>query len=191
MFQTIKPALVIFAFLTILTGLLYPLLITGVAQGLFPWQANGSVITSAEGSAMGSVLIGQSFSEPQYFWGRLSATAGKPYNAATSGGSNYSVLNNALQEQVQARIDALHAADPDNILPVPVDLVTASASGLDPHISPAAAYYQVSRIARVRGLSEETIQALIQQHTEAPFLGIFGEPRVNVLMLNLALDLLQ
>jgi potassium-transporting ATPase KdpC subunit len=191
MFQTIKPALVIFAFLTILTGLLYPLLITGAAQGLFPYQANGSMITAADGSATGSVLIGQSFSEPQYFWGRLSATAGKPYNAATSGGSNYSVLNNALQEQVQARIDALHAADPDNILPVPVDLVTASASGLDPHISPAAAYYQVSRIARVRGLSEETIQTLIQQNTEAPFLGIFGEPRVNVLMLNLALDLLQ
>jgi K+-transporting ATPase ATPase C chain len=191
MFQTIKPALVIFAFLTILTGLLYPLLITGAAQGLFPWQANGSVITSADGSATGSVLIGQPFSEPQYFWGRLSATAEKPYNAASSGGSNYSVLNHALQEQVQARIDALHAADPGNTLPVPVDLVTASASGLDPHISPAAAYYQVSRIARVRGLSEETIQALVQQHIEAPLLGIFGEPRVNVLILNLALDLLQ
>ena len=112
MFQTIKPALVIFVFLTILTGLLYPLLITGAAQGLFPWQANGSVITAADGSATGSELIGQSFSEPQYFWGRLSATAEKPYNAASSGGSNYSVLNNALQEQVQARIDALHAADP-------------------------------------------------------------------------------
>ena len=114
------------------------------------------MITAADGSATGSVLIGQSFSEPQYFWGRLSATAEKPYNAATSGGSNYSVLNDALQEQVQARIDALHAADPGNTLPMPVDLVTASASGLDPHISPAAAYYQVARIARVRGLSEET-----------------------------------
>jgi len=191
MFQTIKPALVIFAFLTILTGLLYPLLITGAAQGLFPYQANGSVITAADGSATGSVLIGQSFSEPQYFWGRLSATAGKPYNAVNSGGSNYNVLNAALQEQVQGRIDALHAADPGNILPVPVDLVTTSASGLDPHISPAAANYQVARIARVRGLSEETIQALVQQHIETPILGIFGEPRVNVLMLNLALDLLQ
>ena len=191
MFQTIKPALVIFAFLTILTGLLYPLLITGAAQGLFPRQANGSVISSADGSATGSVLIGQPFSEPQYFWGRLSATTEKPYNATSSGASNYSVLNNFFQVQVRARIDALQAADPGNTLPVPVDLVTASASGVDPHVSPAAAYYQVSRIARVRGLSEETIKALVQQYIEAPLLGVFGEPRVNVLMLNLALDLLQ
>jgi len=191
MHQTIKPALVIFAFFTILTGMLYPLLITGVAQGLFPRQANGSVITTADGGAAGSVLIGQPFSEPQYFWGRISATVEKPYNASASGGSNYSVLNDALVEQVQARIDALHAADPGNTLPIPVDLVTTSASGLDPHISPSAAFYQAARVARARKLSDERVRALVQQHIEMPFLGVFGEPRVNVLQLNLALDSLQ
>jgi len=191
MFQTIKPALVLFALFTILTGLFYPLLITAAAQGLFAWQANGSLVTASNGSEIGSALIGQPFNDPQYFWGRLSATAEKPYNAATSGGSNYSVLNDALQEQVQARINALHAADPGNKLPIPVDLVTASASGLDPHISPAAAYYQVARIARARGLREEQVQALVQEHIDAPFLGIVGESRVNVLLLNLALDSLQ
>lgn len=191
MFQAIRPVLVIFALLTILTGVLYPLLITGVAQLLFPWQANGSIITAADGRGNGSALIGQPFSDPKYFWGRLSVTAEKPYNAAASGGSNYSVLNEALKKQVQARIDALHAADPGNTFPIPVDLVTSSASGLDPQISPAAAYYQVSRIARARGLREEQVQALVQEHIDAPFLGVLGEPRVNVLLLNLALDSLQ
>jgi K+-transporting ATPase ATPase C chain len=191
MFQTIRPALVIFALLTILTGVLYPLLITGAAQVLFPWQANGSIVTAADSRSIGSALIGQSFSTPEYFWGRLSVTAERPYNAAASGGSNYSVLNEALQEQVEARINALHAADPGNALPIPVDLVTASASGLDPHISLAAAYYQVSRIARERSLSEEQVWILVQEHTETRFLNMFGEPRVNVLLLNLALDSLQ
>jgi len=191
MFQTIRPALVIFALLTILTGVLYPLLITGAAQVLFPWQANGSIVTAADGRGTGSALIGQTFSAPKYFWGRLSVTAEKPYNAAASGGSNYSVLNEALQEQVGARIDALHAADPGNALPIPVDLVTASASGLDPHISLAAAYYQVSRIAHERSLSEEQVWKLVEDHTESRFLNMFGEPRVNVLLLNLALDSLQ
>lgn len=191
MFQTIRPALVIFALLTILTGFLYPLLMTGVGQVLFPWQANGSMITAVDGSPIGSALIGQSFSDPRYFWGRLSATAERPYNSDTSGGSNFSVLNEALQEQVRARIDALHAADPGNAFPIPVDLVTASASGLDPHISPAAAYYQVPRIARERSLSEEQVRLLVQEHTETRILNMFGEPRVNVLLLNLALDSLQ
>ncbi len=191
MFKTIKPAFVIFAVLTVITGLLYPFLITGVAQVFFPWQANGSMVQGADGNAVGSMLIGQSFNDPQYFWGRLSATADRPYNAAISGGSNYSVLNHALLEQAQARIDALRAADPGNTLPIPVDLVTASASGLDPHISPAAAFYQAERVARARGLSKEQVRALIQQHIEAPFLGMLGEPRVNVLQLNLTLDALQ
>lgn len=191
MFQTIKPAMVIFTLLTILVGLLYPLLVTGAAQVLFPRQANGSLITAADGSATGSVLIGQPFSDPQYFWGRLSATTEKPYNAAASGGSNYSVLNDALLKQAQARIDALHAADPGNTLPIPADLVTASASGLDPHISPAAAFYQAARVARARGLSEEKVRALVSQHIEAPALGVFGKSRVNVLQLNLALNSLQ
>lgn len=191
MFQTIRPALVIFALLTILTGFLYPLLMTGVGQVLFPWRANGSMITAVDGSPIGSALIGQSFSDPRYFWGRLSATAERPYNSDTSGGSNFSVLNEALQEQVRARIDALHAADPGNSFPIPVDLVTASASGLDPHISPAAAYYQVPRIARERSLSEEQVRLLVQEHTETRILNMFGEPRVNVLLLNLALDSLQ
>jgi len=191
MFQTIKPALVLFALFTVLTGLFYPLLITAAAQGLFAWQANGSLVTASDGSEIGSALIGQSFSDPKYFWGRLSATPEKFYNAATSGGSNYSVLNDALRGKVRARIDALHAADPGKKLPIPVDLVTASASGLDPHISPAAAYYQVSRIARARGLREEQVQALVQEHIDGPFLSVLGEPRVNVLLLNLALDSLQ
>jgi len=187
----IKPVLVIFAFFVLLTGLLYPLLMTGVAQVIFPAQANGSLVTTSSGEPIGSMLIGQSFSAPEYFWGRLSATAEEPYNASASGGSNYSVLNPALQEQVQARMDALQAADPENTAPVPVDLVTASASGLDPHISPAAAYYQVPRVAQARGLSEEQVRALVLEHIEKPLLGIFGEPKVNVLLLNLALDSVQ
>lgn len=189
--RTIKTTLIIFVFFTILTGVIYPLLITGVSQVLFPNQANGSIIKASDGNKVGSSLIGQSFTSPKYFWGRLSATADSPYNAASSGGTNYSVQNDSLQKEVKVRIAALQTADPENNTPIPVDLVTSSASGLDPHISPAATYYQVPRIARERGLSEDKVQALVQKHIEAPFLGIFGEPRVNVLMLNLALDSLQ
>lgn len=191
MFRRIRPVFVVFAFFTILTGLIYPLLITGAAQLLFPWQANGSILQAANGNGVGSALIGQPFSDPRYFWGRLSDTTGEPYNASASGGSNFSVLNGALLKQVQERIDALRSVDPDNTEPVPVDLVTASASGLDPHISPAAAYYQVSRVARERNLAEESVRSLVEESIETPFLGLLGEPRVNVLKLNLALDSLQ
>lgn len=191
MFRTIKVAATIFAFFTILIGVAYPLFVTGIAQTAFPAQANGSLIISQNGHIVGSNLIGQTFVDPGYFWGRLSATVGMPNNAATSGGSNYSILNTALLKQAQTRIDALRAADPGNINPIPVDLVTASASGLDPHISPAAAYFQAERIARVRGLTEAQVMNLIAQNTEKPVLGIFGEPRVNVLLLNLALDSVQ
>lgn len=191
MLRTIKTTLLIFVIFTFLTGVIYPLLITGVAQVLFPNQANGSIIKAADGSAVGSALIGQSFTSPNYFWVRLSATSSYPYNAAASGGTAYSVQNELLEEAVAARVDALRQADPTNTAQIPVDLVTASSSGLDPHISPAAAYYQVPRVARERGLSEDTVQTLVQQHVEAPFLGIFGEARVNVLKLNLALDSLQ
>lgn len=191
MFQPIKASLAIFALLAVLTGILYPLLITAAAQTLFPWRAGGSLITSANGQTVGSALIGQPFGDPKYFWGRLSATPVQPYNASASGGSNYSVLNEVLLQQAVQRITALHDADPGNTLPIPVDLVTASASGLDPHISPAAAAYQIGRVARIRGLKEEELRVLIQQNTEQPFLRLFGEPRVNVLRLNIALDLLQ
>ncbi len=187
----IKPALIFMGLFTVATGLVYPALITGASQLLFSSQANGSLIFTADGSPVGSELIGQSFDSPEYFWGRLSATAEKPYNAAASGGSNYSVLNDSLKEAAQARIDALKAADPANALPIPVDLVTASGSGLDPHISPASAYYQAARIARVRGLTIEQVNDLIGRHVEQPLLGIFGESRVNVLRLNLELDKLQ
>ncbi|HML39865.1 MAG TPA: potassium-transporting ATPase subunit KdpC [Bellilinea sp.] len=188
MFRTIKTSLVIFAFFNVLTGLAYPLAMTGLAQLLFPTQANGSLTPDSDGSMAGSALIGQNFDAPRYFWGRLSAIS---HNAATSGGTNYSTLNEALVEQAQKRIDALHAADPVNTAPVPVDLVTASASGLDPHISPAAANYQAARVARERGLDEAQVRALIAQYTEQPMLGIFGEARVNVFLLNLALDSVQ
>lgn len=188
MARLIRTALVIFAFFALLTGLVYPLLMTGIAQVIFPAQANGSLVTSADGRPAGSALIGQPFDDPGYFWGRLSATAGGPYHGSTSGGSNYSVLNDALVEQAQARIAALRAADPGNTANIPVDLVTASGSGLDPHISPAAAYYQAARVARARGLSEEQVRKLIAEHIEPPLLGIIGEARVNVLLLNLALD---
>jgi K+-transporting ATPase ATPase C chain len=183
----LRPALVSLAALTLITGLLYPLVVTGVAQVLFPRQANGSLIL-IDGKPVGSSLIGQPFDAPKYFWGRPSATSPFPYNAAASSGSNLGPTNDALMKAVQARIDALKTSDPDNPLPLPVDLVTASGSGLDPHISPAAAEYQVRRIARVRGLDETVVRRLVAQHTEGRQLGVLGEPRVNVLILNLALD---
>lgn len=183
----LRPALVALTALTLITGFLYPLVITGIAQILFPRQANGSLIL-IDGKPVGSSLIGQPFAAPKYFWGRLSATSPFPYNAAASSGSNLGPTNDALIKAVQARIDAIKAVDPGNLLPIPVDLVTASASGLDPHISPAAAEYQVRRIARVRGLDETDVRRLVAQHMEGRQLGVLGEPRVNVLTLNLALD---
>ena len=175
---------------TLLTGLVYPLAVTGIAQLIFPYQANGSLM-QRDGQGIGSQLIGQSFTAPQYFWGRPSATAPFPYNAAASSGSNLASTNPALEQAIQARIQALQSADPGNDSPIPVDLVTASASGLDPHISVAAALYQVPRVALRRGLSEAQVRLLVAQYTEAPQFGFLGEPRVNVLMLNLALDGLQ
>lgn len=187
MLTQLRPALMALAALTLITGFLYPLVITGIAQVLFPRQANGSLIL-IDGKPVGSSLIGQPFDAPKYFWSRPSATAPFPYNAAASSGSNLGPTNDALIKTVQTRIDALKAADPDNPLPLPVDLVTASGSGLDPHISPAAAEYQVRRIARARGLDETVVRGLVAQHTEGRQLEILGEPRVNVLVLNLALD---
>ena len=169
---------------TVLTGVIYPLTVTGLAQALFRDRANGSLI-SDNGQVVGSELIGQPFSDPRYFWGRLSATEN---DAAASSGSNYGPTNPALLEALQARIDALKAVDPDNQEPIPVDLVTASGSGLDPHISIAAARYQIPRVARYRGLSEDEVSALVDDFTEGRQFGILGEPRVNVLKLNLALD---
>lgn len=187
MFNTLlRPALVLLACLSALTGLLYPAAVTGAAQALFPWQAQGSLLERG-GQAVGSALIGQPFSDPRNFWSRPSATAPMPYNGSASGGSNQGPLNPALTEAVQARVQALREADPGNTAPVPVDLVTASASGLDPHISPAAARYQAARVARLRGLPEATVQTLIDKNTEEPLWGLLGEPRVNVLALNLAL----
>ncbi len=187
MLTQLRPALTAFAALTLITGFLYPLAITGIAQALFPWQANGSLILNG-GRPVGSSLIGQSFDEPEYFWSRPSATSPFPYHASASSGSNLGPTNAALMRAVQARIDALQAADPGNPLPLPVDLVTASGSGLDPHISPAAAEYQVRRIARARRLDEAAVRGLVARHMEGRQFGIFGEPRVNVLALNLALD---
>lgn len=185
--KMLRPALAGFVLLSAITGLLYPALVTGAGQALFPYQAEGSLILQG-GRAVGSELIGQTFSSPRYFWGRPSATAPMANNAAGSGGSNQGPTNPALADAVQARIEALKAADPGNQAPVPVDLVSASASGLDPHISMAAARYQAARVARERGLPLEAVQRLIQAHTEARDLGVLGEPRVNVLKLNLALD---
>jgi len=186
----LRPALVLFVLLSALTGIVYPLAVTGVAQAVFPAQAAGSLIVRY-GVTVGSTLIGQNFSDPKHFWGRPSATAPMPYNGGASGGANQGPLNPALADAVKGRIEALRAADPGNTVPVPVDLVTASASGLDPDISPAAAAYQASRVARVRGLPVEQVNTLIARHTEAPFGGFLGEPRVNVLALNLALDAMQ
>lgn len=183
----LRPALALFAALTLVCGVLYPLTVTGVAQAAFPVQANGSLVEK-DGQVVGSRLIGQPFSAPGYFWGRPSATAPMANNGVGSGGSNQGPLNPALQEAVKGRIAALRALDPDNTAPVPVDLVTASGSGLDPEISMAAARYQVARVARARALRVDQVGALVEQHTERPFLGLFGEARVNVLALNMALD---
>jgi potassium-transporting ATPase KdpC subunit len=188
--KQIRVAFMLLMLLTILTGLLYPAVVTGVAQLLFPWKANGSIIEH-NNKPLGSMLIGQSFSDPKYFWGRASATDPFPYNAASSGGSNLGPSNPDLQTKVKDRIAMLHQADPSNTKPIPADLVTASASGLDPDISPFAATYQISRIAKARGLPEGTIHELIHQFTQARTWGILGEPRVNVLQLNLALDALN
>ena len=195
--KQLRPAIVALVILTIITGVLYPLAVTGIAQVVFPYQANGSIILSKDGRPRGSALIGQQFDDPKYFWGRLSATGPVPYTAfnadklTVSSGSNYGPLSPALKDAVQARIDALKTADPTNTAPIPVDLVTASGSGLDPHISPAAAAYQLARVAKARGLDEAKVRELVAQYTEGRQLGILGEPRVNVLELNLALDQLR
>lgn len=183
----LRPALTLFVLLSALTGLAYPLAVTGVAQLAFPDAANGSLVLR-DGKPVGSALIGQAFSDPKHFWSRPSATGPMPYNAANSSGSNLGPSSPALADAVKARIKALRTADPGNTAPVPVDLVTASASGLDPHISRAAADYQVARVARVRSLPEDRVRALVDQHTEQPLLGFIGETRVHVLHLNLALD---
>jgi K+-transporting ATPase ATPase C chain len=187
---SIRPALVLFLLLTMVTGLLYPLLVTVAAQVLFPSRAAGSLLMR-DGRAVGSRLIGQSFGDPRYFWSRPSATAPQPYNGTASTGSSLGPLNPTLLDAVKARVAALRAADPGNDAPVPIDLVTASGSGLDPEISLAAANYQAARVARARGLALERVQALIAQHTEGRLLGVLGEPRVDVLELNLALDALK
>ena len=183
----LRPAIVLFLFFTVLTGILYPLAITGLAQLAFPQAASGSILMR-DGKPIGSTLIGQSFSDPKYFWGRLSATTPQPYAGTASSGSNLGPLNPALTDAVKARIQALRAADPGNTAPVPVDLVTASASGLDPEMSIAAALYQAPRVARVRGLDVIQVRQLVAAQSQHPVLGVFGEPRVNVLALNLALD---
>jgi potassium-transporting ATPase KdpC subunit len=185
--QTLRPALSVFALLTALTGVAYPLLVTGVAQVAFPHAANGSVLT-VDGKAVGSALIGQSFSAPKYFWGRPSATSPMPNNGLASGGSNLGANNPALLDAVKDRVAALRSADPGNTLPVPVDLVTASGSGLDPETSVAAALYQAPRVARARGIGTAAVRSVIDAQTALPWLGVVGEPRVNVLQLNLALD---
>lgn len=190
MLSLLRPALGLFAALTVITGLVYPGLVTGVAQAAFPHQANGSLITE-NGRVVGSELIGQPFTSPRYFWSRPSATAPTAYNGAASGGSNQGPLNPALADAVKARVAALRAADPGNTAPIPVDLVTASGSGLDPDISPAAALYQVPRVARARGLDPARVEALVAASTEGRTLGVLGEPRVNVLRLNRALDRLK
>jgi len=190
MLRAFKDALLMLVALTVVTGVVYPLIVTGIAQGLFPTQANGSLI-ERDGKPVGSALIGQPFSDPKYFWSRASATSPMPYNAGASSGSNQGPLNPALADAVKGRIEALRAAEPDHKSAVPVDLVTASGSGLDPHISPAAAEYQVARVAKVRGIAPDKLRALVAEHTEGRQLGFLGEPRVNVLKLNLALDALR
>ena len=186
----LRPAIVLLLALTLVTGIAYPLLVTGLARLLFPGQAAGSLI-NRDGKTIGSRLIGQSFSDPRHFWGRPSATTPQPYNGLASNGSNLGPLNPALGEAIRSRVAALRAADPGNRAPVPVDLVTASASGLDPEISVAAADYQAARVARARGLPAERVRALIAAHSAGRTFGLLGEPRVNVLELNLALDELR
>jgi K+-transporting ATPase ATPase C chain len=187
MLMHVRAAIVSLAVFTVVTGVLYPVLVTAIAQLAFPHRANGSLIVR-NGKAVGSELIGQPFDDPKYFWGRPSATAPFPYNAGASSGSNLGPTNPALTEAVQGRVDALRAADPGNTAAIPVDLVTASASGLDPHISPAAALYQVPRVARARPMDAAAVRRLVAEHIEDRQLGLLGEPRVNVLALNLALD---
>lgn len=177
----------VFLVLTLVTGVAYPLAVTGVARLAFPDQASGSIV-HRDGRAVGSSLLGQPFTSPRYFWARPSATGPVPYDGAASAGSNLATSNPALIEAVKARVDALRAADPGNFAPVPVDLVTASGSGLDPHVTPAAAEYQAARVARARGLDAGRVRALVAEHTEGRTFGVLGEPRVNVLELNLALD---
>jgi K+-transporting ATPase ATPase C chain len=183
----VRPAVVLFLVMTAITGIIYPFLVTGLAQLLFPAQAQGSLVMQ-NGQTVGSSLIGQPFSDPKYFWSRPSATTPQPYNSTASTGSNLGPLNPALTDAMKPRIEALRAADPSNAAPIPVDLVTASASGLDPDISLAAAYYQASRVARTRSLPLEQMKSLIAAHAHGRKLGFFGEPRVNVLELNIALD---
>jgi K+-transporting ATPase ATPase C chain len=187
MLRQVKQALLVFLVLSVLTGIVYPLAITAIAQLFFPRQANGSLIYRG-GRPVASELIGQGFTRPEYFWGRPSATSPMPYNAGSSAGSNLGPTNPELVKAVSERIAALRAADPGNEAPIPVDLVTSSASGLDPHISPAAAEYQVARVARARRLDEETVRRAVARHTEGRTLGLLGEPRVNVVELNLDLD---
>jgi potassium-transporting ATPase KdpC subunit len=193
MLTQLKPALVLFALLTLVTGVVYPLAVTGIAQAIFPAKANGSLV-EMDGKLLGSTLIGQGFSDPRYFWPRPSATAGHAYNAfdsaalTGSSGSNQGPLSQSLVDTIRQRVALLRAADPNQSDPIPVDLVTASASGLDPHISLAAAYYQVGRVARARGLRDQDVRALVDRLAEGRLLGVLGEPRVNVLLLNLALD---
>ncbi len=186
-FKALRPAIVLFVLLSVITGIAYPLITTGIGQWLLPAQANGSLITKDD-KVIGSSLIGQNFTVPKYFWGRPSATGPYPNNAAASSGSNLGPLNPALADAIKARVAALKSADPENTLPVPVDLVTTSASGLDPEISPAAALYQAHRVAKARGLSADTVQATITANTKDRQWGVFGEPRVNVVTLNIALD---
>jgi K+-transporting ATPase ATPase C chain len=183
----LRPALIVFALLTLLTGIVYPLVVTGVGQVAFSHQVNGSQIQQGE-RVVGSRLLGQPFTSPKYFWSRPSATGPHPYNGAASSGSNQGPIHPALEAAVKDRVAALRAADPGNMAPIPVDLVTASASGLDPHISPAAAEYQVARVARERNIAEDDVRKLVREATQGRTLGILGEPRVNVLELNLLLD---
>lgn len=191
MLKHLQPAAVMLLLFTVLTGMIYPAVVTGLAQWLFPHQANGSMLTDANGKPAGSRLIGQAFGSPGYFWGRPSATGPYPDNAAASSGSNLGPTNPALLDAVHARIAALQAADPGNHAPIPIDLVTASASGLDPHISPAAAEYQIQRVAKARNISAARLTELVATHTEGRQWGVLGEPRINVLSLNLALDALR
>jgi potassium-transporting ATPase KdpC subunit len=190
MLTDIRRAVTMLAVMTLITGVVYPLLITGISQAAFHGQATGSLI-ERDGKPLGSALIGQPFSDPKHFWSRPSATSPYPYNASASSGSNQGPLNPALTDAVAGRIKALRDADPDNAAPVPVDLVTASASGLDPHISPAATEHQANRVARARSLDPQKVRALVAEFTEGRQLGFLGEPRVNVLRLNLALDAMR